>query len=50
MRSGRIIGAGLVAASVALAIFATLIFQALPAEWLARRLGLLDGEVVQRAV
>ena len=30
------------AAVVALAIFGTLILQALPAEWLARRLGLLD--------
>ena len=37
------------AAVVALAIFATLLLQALPAEWLARRLGLLDGEVVRRA-
>ena len=33
------------AAVVALAIFATLLLQALPAEWLARRLGLLDDEV-----
>ena len=38
------------AAVVALAIVATLLLQALPAEWLARRLGLLDGEVVRRAV
>jgi potassium/hydrogen antiporter len=32
------------ASVVALAIIMTLILQALPAEWLARRLGLLDGE------
>ena len=38
------------AAVVALAIVATLLLQALPAEWLARRLGLLDGEVVRRPV
>ena len=37
------------AAVVALAIFATLLLQALPAERLARRLGLLDGDVVRRA-
>jgi potassium/hydrogen antiporter len=32
------------ASVVALAIIMTLVLQALPAEWLARRLGLLDGE------
>jgi cell volume regulation protein A len=32
------------ASVVALAIIATLILQALPAAWLAGRLGLLDGE------
>jgi cell volume regulation protein A len=38
------------AAVVALAIVATLILQALPAEWLARRLGLLDGAPPEAAV
>jgi cell volume regulation protein A len=37
------------AAVVALAIVATLILQALPAEWLARRLGLLDGPPAEAA-
>ena len=32
------------ASVVALAIVMTLVLQALPAAWLARRLGLLDGE------
>jgi potassium/hydrogen antiporter len=32
------------ASVVALAVILTLVLQALPAEWLARRLGLLDGE------
>ena len=37
------------ASVVALAIIMTLLLQALPAAWLARRLGLLDGEVGRRA-
>ena len=49
---GVIVGLGvphgeIYASVVALAIVVTLVFQALPAAWLARRLGLLDG--VRRA-
>ena len=37
------------ASVVALAIVLTLVLQALPARWLAGRLGLLDGEKPARA-